>query len=181
MRSRDALLLFVLMAPLATAACTRSSEGVNDSRQMPKLSPPPEVAVPAELSVSVVIDGKPAPVIDRARLDATPADFSDADRRAWKVETLLGQAASREGATFTITGDKDVAVVLHHPRSARDAIPVLALNRRGQLMAAMVDRDDPFPPYHGQGHRLERRGDPLPRIEGVKSIVVAVEAVDAGR
>jgi hypothetical protein len=172
-------LLFIVLA--TGPACKPSSEGANESKQMPRLPPPPSDGTPAaNFSVTVEIDGMPAAALDRARLDATAPDFSDGDRRAWKVETLLGSAASREGATFTITGDKDVAVVLHRPRGATDAIPVLAVNRRGQLMAAMVELDDPFPPYHGQGRRLERRGDPLPRIEGIKSIVVSIQRPDAG-
>jgi hypothetical protein len=148
---------------------------------MPKLPPPPSAEAPAELSVTVVVDGQAAPAIDRAKLEGTPADFTDGDRRAWKIETLIGALATRPGAAFTITGDKDVAIVLRHPRSASDEAPVLVLNRRGQLLAAMVESDAPFPGYHGQGHRLERRGDPMPRVEGVKRIEVSVEPVDAAR
>jgi len=169
--------LFVLAA--AATACSRPSADPNESRQMPKLPPPPAAEAPVDLSVAVVIDGQAAPPLDRARLDATPADFTDGDRRAWRIETLLGAPASRAGAAFTVTGDKDVAIVLRHPRSASDEVPVLALNRRGQLLAAMVESDEPFPGYHGQGHRLERRGDPLPRVEGVKRIEVSVESADA--
>jgi hypothetical protein len=44
----------------------------------------------------------------------------------------------------------------------------------------MVERSNPFPNYHGQGHRLERRGDPLPRVEGVKRIAVSVESENDG-
>ncbi|HEY3820011.1 MAG TPA: hypothetical protein VGL81_22755 [Polyangiaceae bacterium] len=174
--SSTAFVLAVLLT-----ACKRPSGDANESRQMPKLPPPPAVEAPAELSVAVVVDGQAAPALDRARLDAVPADFADGDRRAWKMETLLGEPASRPGAAFTITGDKDVAIVLHRPRSAADEIPVLVLNRRGQLLAAMVESDAPFPGYHGQGHRLERRGDPMPRVEGVKRIEVSQGAGDAGR
>jgi hypothetical protein len=142
---------------------------------MPKLPPPPSAIASSDIAVAVDIDGHPAPVIDRAKLDATRPDFVDGDRRAWRIETLLGAAAEREGATFTVTGDHDVAIVLRRPTGDDDRIPILAVNRRGQLFAAMVETSDPFPSYHGQGHRLERRGDPLPRVEGVKLVVVSVD------
>jgi hypothetical protein len=174
-------LAVLLVLAFGITACTKPSSDPNESRQMPKLAPPPDADAPAELSVTVVVDGQPAASLDRAKLDATPADFTDGERRAWKIETLLGAPASRAGARFTITGDKDVAIILHHPRTPDDELPVLVLNRRGQLLAAMVASTEPFPSYHGQGHRLERRGDPMPRVEGVKRIEVALEAVDAAR
>jgi hypothetical protein len=36
----------------------------------------------------------------------------------------------------------------------------------------MVAPGDPFPAYHGQGRRLSRPGDPLPRVGGVTRIRV---------
>ncbi|MGO9711117.1 MAG: hypothetical protein ACLQBL_19810 [Polyangiaceae bacterium] len=146
---------------------------------MPKLSPPPDSSAPSELAVAVEIDGHAAPPLDHAKLDATRPDFVDGDRRAWRIETLLGASAERDGAIFTVTGDQDVAIVLRHPKSDDDRAPVLVMNRRGQILAAMVVKSDPFPSYHGQGHRLERRGDPLPRVEGVKRIVVSLDPSDA--
>jgi len=171
-------LLFVC-ALCALIGCKPSSD-LNESRQMPKLPPPPDAGAVSEIVVAVDIDGRAGPAIDRAKLEATPSDFTDGDHRAWRIETLLGAPAERDGATFTVTGDQDVAIVLRHPKGDADHIPILALNRRGQLFAAMVERSNPFPNYHGQGHRLERRGDPLPRVEGVKRIAVSVESENDG-
>jgi hypothetical protein len=161
----------VLFILLVLTGCKRSDD-LNASRQMPKLAPPPEAGAVSDIAVTVEIDGHPAPVVDRARLGGTPPDFTDGERRAWRVETLLGLPTDQDGATFTVTGDHDVAIVLRHTSTDPDLIPILAVNRRGQMFAAMVDRSDPFPSYHGQGRRLERRGDPLPRVEGVKDVAV---------
>lgn len=171
-------LRIALLALLAVFGCKRSDD-LNESRQMPKLSPPPDSSAPSELAVAVEIDGHAAPPLDHAKLDATRPDFVDGDRRAWRIKTLLGASAERDGAIFTVTGDQDVAIVLRHPKSDDDRAPVLVMNRRGQILAAMVVKSDPFPSYHGQGHRLERRGDPLPRVEGVKRIVVSLNPSDA--
>jgi hypothetical protein len=161
----------VLCILLALAGCKRSDD-LNDARQMPKLAPPPEAGAVSDIAVAVEIDGHAAAALDRAKLDATPPDFVDGERRAWRVETLLGLPASNDGATFTVTGDRDVAIVLRHTSADPDLLPILAVNRRGQMFGAMVEKSDPFPSYHGQGRRLERRGDPLPRVEGVKRVVV---------
>lgn len=77
------LAVFLLFA-FGITACTKPSSDPNESRQMPKLAPPPDADAPAELSVTVVVDGQPAPSLDRAKLDATPADFTDGERRASK-------------------------------------------------------------------------------------------------
>jgi hypothetical protein len=166
----------VFLCILSAGMGCKRSDDLNESRQMPRLPPPPEASAPSQLFVVVDVDGHAAPPIDRAKLDATPSDFFDGERRAWRIEKLLGSLAERDGATFTVTGDQNVAIVLHHAASDADRIPVLALNRRGHLVAGIVEKSDPFPSYHGQGHRLERRGDPLPRVEGVTRIAVSVEA-----
>jgi hypothetical protein len=170
--------LRLLCVLLVLLGCKRSDD-LNDARQMPKLAPPPEAGAASDIAVTVDIDGHAAPTIDRAKLDATAPDFVDGDRRAWRVETLLGLPVNDDGATFTVTGERDVAIVLRHTSADPDLLPILAVNRRGQMFAAMVEKSDPFPSYHGQGRRLERRGDPLPRVEGVKRIVVTRGAVPA--
>ncbi len=164
-------ILVLIGASFLPVGCKRS-EDLNGSRQMPRLAPPPDAGVVSDVTVTVEVDGRAAPSLDRAKLDATPPDFTDGDRRAWRVETLLGLPAADDSLTFTVTGDHDVAIVLHHASTDPDLLPILAVNRRGQMLAAMVEKSDPFPSYHGQGRRLERRGDPLPRVEGVKHVAV---------
>jgi hypothetical protein len=52
------------------------------------------------------------------------------------------------------------------------------LTRRGDIVALLVDPADPFPSYHGQGRRLGRPGDPMPRIAGVKKIRVYSDTIE---
>ena len=50
--------------------------------------------------------------------------------------------------------------------------PVLFLTRRGDVVVAAVDPKDPFPKYHGQGGRLHRAGDTMPRISPVAKLAI---------
>ena len=159
--------------------CKRSSDQ-NESKRMPKPPPPPSAETSPELHILVEIDGKPDQTIDHAKLAATKPDFADGERRAWRIETLVGPAAKREGTVIAVTGEKGIIVTLHQPKTDKDPLAVLAQSKRGDVVAAMVEPDEPFPPYHGQGGRLGRRGDPLPRVAGVTKIAVSVEAPKAG-
>jgi hypothetical protein len=161
-------------AVLASVGCD-TAPGRNDTKRMPKPPPLDDAAAPSALSIAVEIDGQPAPAIDAARLDATAPDFTDHERRAWRLETLLGNAARREGAVMAVTGEKGLTIQLDRSSSEGAPIAVLAVSRRGEVVAAMVDPDEPFPGYHGHGGRLGRRGDPMPRISGVTKITVRLE------
>ena len=161
----------LLAASLALAACD-ATPGRNDTKQMPRPPPPEDASAPSALRIEIEIDGQPAPAIDAARLDATPPDFSEQDRRAWRIETLLGEAARRDGAVIAVTGEKGLSIQLDRSGAEGAPIAVLAISRRGEVLAAMVDPAEPFPAYHGHGGRLGRRGDPLPRIGGVTRIAV---------
>jgi hypothetical protein len=176
-----AFVAVVLLALAGAGACKRATSDANESKQLPKLAPPPEAGAATGLRIDVTIDGAPSAAIDHQKLDATKPDFEDGERRAWRIDTLVGAAGQREGAVFRVDGDKGMSVLLRRPEGDNDALPVLVLNRRGELLAAMVERSNPFPPYHGHGGRLERRGDPLPRVTGVTKIGVAVELADSGR
>ena len=172
--------LTVLAVAVSGSACKRPTSDANESKQLPKLAPPPEAGTSTSLRIEVTIDGAPAKPIDHTRLDAAKADFEDGERRAWRLDTLLGAAGQRDGAVFRVDGEKGMSVLLRRPSGEQDPLPVLVLNRRGELLAAMVERNNPFPPYHGHGGRLVRRGDPLPRVTGVTKIGVALESADAG-
>jgi hypothetical protein len=166
--------LVMCLTLLVWSGCQKASDAAGD-KQMPKLPPPPKVALPAELRIAVEIDGKEAPALDAARLNAVKPDFEDAERRAWRLATLVGPAAARPNAVAAVTGEKDMTVVMRQPRTDKDPMPVLTQSRRGGIVAAMVSQSDPFPPYHGQGRRLARPGDPLPRIDGVTKIRVYLD------
>jgi hypothetical protein len=168
--SRVAFACALLVASLV-GACTKASES-SDAKRMPKPPPGPSAEATVALKIDVEIDGAPMPSLDAAKLNATAPDFKDDEHRAWRLGTLLGGAASRAGATITVTGSKDVAITMKVPNAEGDPMPVLSLNRRGEAMVGLVPADQPFPAYHGQGGRLSRPGDPLPRIVGVTRIKV---------
>jgi len=154
---------------LAAVACSRASDE-SGAKRSPKGPPPP----------SVDIDGKPAPPITHDRLAALKPDFADGDRSAWKLSALLGAAFDRPGAMVEAVSAEGQGVALHRPDSDRAPQPVLFLTRRGELVAAVVDPDQPFPAYHGQGGQLQRPGDRRPRLSGVVKMSLRVEAAGGG-
>ncbi len=173
-RGRSALVaLSGLALAFAFAACTKASEST-DAKRMPKPPPPaPSADVGDAVRILVEIDGVASPPIDAAKLNATPPDFKDDEHRAWRIATLLGPSAAGPSALVTVSGSQqDVSIAMRNPKAPGDPLPVLSLNRRGEAMAGLVPADQPFPAYHGQGGRLSRPGDPLPRIVGVTTIRV---------
>lgn len=166
---RSALWL-VLALGACDHGCQRASEA-DDGRRMPK--PPPSPSAEAEVRIEVMLDGAPVAPIDSARLAGTPPDYQDEERRAWKLSTLLGAPAQREGVTFAATGEAGVTVMMQEPARAGEPAPVLLVTRRGEAVVAMMHPEEPFPSYHGHGARLGRPGDPLPRIAGVTKIAVS--------
>lgn len=172
-RSMREIVLVMLLC--ASAACQRASEADNGKR-VPK-PPPPAASAEAlgAVRIDVEIEGKAAPAIDAALLGTKKPDFSDEDRRAWKLTTLLGPDTDRDGVVFSAIGEKNVTITLPRPSKPTDPLPVLVVTRRGEPVVALVTPQEPFPPYHGQGGRLHRPGDPLPRVGGVTKIRVSVE------
>jgi hypothetical protein len=162
----------LLVLVVSCCACSRASDSA-EAKRLPKPPPSASAAPSTSLHIDVTIDGAPAPPIDAARLASTPPDFTSDEHRAWRASTLLGAAADRAGATITATGEKGVAIAMHPPAGASDPIPVITVNRRGDVIAALVSKDDPFPDYHGRGGRLSRPGDPLPHLAGITKIVVS--------
>jgi len=162
-----------LLAALALAACDRAGDSAKGKRT-PMPPPVASTAIDNKAHIEVEIDGKREAPLDAKGLDAKKADFAQGDLRAYKMGTLLGPMAEREGAMFSVTGEKGVVVSLPRPRTEKDPLPVIVVSRRGEVVAAMVTADDPFPAYHGQGGRLHRRGDPMPRIAQVTRIQVYV-------
>lgn len=167
------LLATALMLATACQPCTG-----NEARQLPKLAPPPYPALPSGLHVEVVVDGKPSPSIDAAKLQKTPPDFQQFDRRIWRLSSLLGSVAAQPGATLEITGDQGVQVIMRQPADSQEPQPMLVVSRRGEVLVAMVSPTQPFPLYHRQGRRLARSGDPLPRVLNVRK--VSIRTVTSG-
>jgi hypothetical protein len=163
-----------LVATIGMGGGCQKASDATQAKRMPQPPPPPvqaqELRVPDGLHIDVVVGGKPAPAIDAARLRATPPDFADAERHAWKMTTLVGPLAP--GSEIVVSGAPAAGLVLKQPPASTDPQPVLMLNRRGDLVATMVTPNAPFPPYHGAGGRLGRPGDTTPHIPGVTRIVV---------
>jgi hypothetical protein len=166
MTSEAGLFMKTLIFCALLASCSKAGDS---SKQMPKLPPPPN-AQPT-VSIAVDIDGKAAPPVD---LRASKPDFEDGEHRAWRMTTLFGPATK----TVAVTGENDVTVQFQRASDARDPQPALMLTRRGDIVALLVDPADPFPSYHGQGRRLGRPGDPMPRIAGVKKIRVYSDTIE---
>lgn len=158
----------LLLIVLALAACSKaSSEG--DKKQWQESPPPKEVTVPAGLSIAVEVDGAPSAAITSAVLGASKPDFADVDHKAWRIATLVSVAGP--GSTLEASAPSGVAVKFALPM-ADGLEPVLFLTRRGEVIVSAVDPKQPFPNYHGQGSRLRRPGDSMPRVAPVTKLVI---------
>jgi hypothetical protein len=165
--------LIVVLSVLAALTGCRDSTDLDDVRLQPKLPPPPSVTVPAALRIEVEIAGQATEPIEAATLNAREPDFRDGSHRAWRILGLAGAAADREGAVISVEGEEGLTITMKRPQSPGDLEPALILTRRGEIVAALISPADPFPPYHGQGRRLSRGGDRLPRLGGVKKILIS--------
>jgi hypothetical protein len=154
----------------APSGCAKASDE-KAAKRLPELPPPEDVGIPAGLTIAVTIDGAAAPAITAARLEGIKPDFLDNERRAWKLTTILPEL-DRPGAAVEARGATGVAVRLDRPATAGALEPVLFLTRRGDVVVSIVDPANPFPEYHGQGGRLRRQGDPMPRLSPVTSLAV---------
>lgn len=172
------LALIASVCLLATGACSKAGEE-SKGKRTPVAPPPETVEVPADLHIGVEVDGQPAAPITRASLSALAPDFHDPDRSAWKLSSVLGAPFQRDGAVVEAVSPSGVAISLHRPRTDAEPQPVLFLTRRGDLVVAVLDPGEPFPPYHGQGGRLRRPGDPQPRLSAVGLLRVSLEGAGA--
>jgi hypothetical protein len=114
-------------------ACSKLSD-TTDAKRSPKPPPSANVTVPAALRIEIEVDGAPAPVLDAARLSGMTPDFSDDEHRAWRLTTLVGPAGSRPGVVIAVLGDKGLGLEMHPTAAPADPVPVLSLNRRGEVV-----------------------------------------------
>lgn len=159
-------LLIILV--LASACSRASNEG--EAKQWQEAPPPKEVSVPAGLSIAVSVDGVERAALTSEVLVKTKPDFVDSDHRAWRIPTLVPDA-SPTGSLVEAASPSGVAVKFSHP-TPEGLEPVLFLTRRGDVIVTAVDPKDPFPRYHGQGSRLKRPGDSMPRVNPVAKIAI---------
>jgi hypothetical protein len=100
--------------------------------------PPPDVHVALE------VEGGPASVIDRARLDRTPPDFHVGSRRVWRLRSLLGEAHA--GRQMQIEVEHGAGETTRFPGSdaAGGREPMVSLDG-SDLRLAFSRADAPFP------------------------------------
>ncbi|MFO0722629.1 MAG: hypothetical protein U1E65_02520 [Myxococcota bacterium] len=159
MRALTIALVFMVLS-----ACTKGE--ANDARLMPSPPPDPKATVPKDLAIPLFVGEAPAGTVDYAKLTATSPDYHDKDHLAWRIRTLVGPELSAKARFVTLVGNRAVRMSLPFPTPESPLEPVLMLTRRGQIAGGLLSPENPFPPYHGQGRRLARGGDPLPRIAG---------------
>ena len=142
-RSRRIRLLAVLAATLlagaAGAGCSKASEETA-AKRTPALPPPPEVEIPASLSIPLTVDGAAAAPITAARLQKLTPDYSDAERRAWKLTKLVPEL-DRPGAAVEARGEQrhDREQGEQAGRGARDgAVRPLPLRLDAEVVASLV-------------------------------------------
>lgn len=119
-------------------------------------------AMAESVRVPVDRDGVTLIVIDRALLERTPADFSDLDRKAWRLRSLVGAWAFDRESTIEVEDGQGQRVVLAQPSDlAEGRDPVLTVNRQGELRMAVLRADeDVFASFHGRGGNRGRGGEP---------------------
>ncbi|MBA3540745.1 MAG: hypothetical protein H0T79_14130 [Deltaproteobacteria bacterium] len=163
------LRLVALLAMVATSSCSRASDE-SEAKQWSKPPPPKDdVAIPTTLAIDVTVDGAAKGAVTAATLATKQPDFVDTDRKAWLISTIIPEATA--GTVVEAIGPTGVAVKFARP-TADGLEPVLFLTRRAEVIVSAIDPKDPFPRYHGQGGRLHRAGDQLPRVAPVSRLVI---------
>jgi len=166
---RPLVLVALVAASAAAGACSKTASHEGEAKQWAESPPPKEAAFPTTLEIAVIVDGAPRPPITGETLKTTKPDFSDDERKAWRVPTLVAEAGP--AGTVEASSPAGVSVKFTHP-TPEGLEPVLFLTRRGEVIVAAVDPKDPFPRYHGQGGRLHRAGDQMPRVAPVAKLEI---------
>ena len=158
-----------LLALWVLASCGKPSQEA-ESKKWQEPPPGKDVPIPDKLEITVVVDGAAKPSITAQTLQATKPDFSDEDRKAWRIPTLVAEA----GDPGSVEASSPTGVSIKFPHPTSDGLePVLFLTRRGEVIVAALDPKDPFPRYHGQGGRLHRSGDQMPRVGPVSKLEIS--------
>lgn len=133
---KSAAVRAALPALLLLAGCSQSPERER-------------AAIPRDLKIFVEIDGRPLPAIDASALAVAP-DLEDEHRVAWRLQRLIPQL---EQATQLVVEQRDhqrIVLPLDQPGQPVSEIALL-LNRKGEIVLASLDPQNPFPAFHGRG------------------------------
>lgn len=150
-------------------ACSRAGDE-GEAKQWATPPPGKDIPIPASLHITITVDGGAKPAITSKTLGGAKPDFADDERKAWLIPTLVPEAGT-PGSSIEAVSGAGVSVKFARP-TADGREPVLFLTRRGDVIVAALDPKDPFPRYHGQGGRLRRAGDPMPRVSPVARIEI---------
>lgn len=106
-------------------------------------------AVPADLKILVEMDGQSLPEIDAAALAIAP-DVEDEHRVAWRLQRLVPQLAQASQLVVE-KQDRQRIVLPLDPSGQSTGEIALLLNRKGEIVVASLDPQNPFPAFHGRG------------------------------
>jgi hypothetical protein len=160
---------WLVVSMIVAGACSRASDE-GETKQWAATPPAKASPPPKDLNIEIRVDGAVKGAITAETLRAAKPDFADEERTAWLIPTLVPEAAP-SGTTVEAVSPMGVSLKFAHP-AAEGFEPVLFLTRRGEVIVSAVDPKDPFPRYHGQGGRLHRIGDSLPRIGPVARLEI---------
>ncbi len=163
------VIVLALVAVVGAGACSRASDEA-ETKQWADKPPPKDMPPPADLAIPIKVNGEAKGAINAKMLTTVKPDFADAERTMWLISTLVPDAASN-GTTIEAVSPSGVSLKFERPSAAGLEL-VLFLTRRGEVIVSAVDPKDPFPRYHGQGGRLHRSGDSLPRVGPVARLEI---------
>ena len=159
----NALRAQAILVSLFCLACSKPGED-SEAKRSPIPEPAPGATLPKGLSIPVELGSAVVFTITSEMLEKRKPDFKDDERQAWRLDKLLDESVFPPGSVLEASGSDGVGISMHRPASDDEPLPVVVLTRRAEVVAAIVKASDPFPDYHGQGGRLHRPGDPLPRL-----------------
>ncbi len=106
--------------------------------------------VPPDLEILVEIDGRPLAAINAASL-AVPPDIEDEHRAAWKLDRFVAEIGGARQLVIEKRDGQRVVLPLGHDEGQSPSEIALVLNRKGEVVLAALDPDNPFPAFHGRG------------------------------